>query len=87
MIQKLKKIIFPFKPFPCKQVERALIKLGFIEDKAKGTSHRQFRQNRNTHLYKVTLDCHRGEVSAYNIKSMVAQSGFSKVEFLEALES
>ena len=35
-------------------------------------------------MYKVTLDCHKGEVSAKNIKSMIAQAGVSAKEFYKA---
>jgi predicted RNA binding protein YcfA (HicA-like mRNA interferase family) len=75
-----------FKPLVCRLVERALRNLGFVEDKHKGTSHRQFRKIVNGHLFKVTLDCHRGEVSANNIRSMIKQAGVSKSEFYTAVD-
>ena len=46
--------------------------------------HRQFKKIVNNRLYKVTLDCHRGEVSARNVISMSKQAGVSKTEFYEA---
>ena len=66
--------------------ERALRNLGFIEDKNKSTSHRQWRKIIDGHLYKVTLDCHKGEVSANNIRSMVKQAGVSVNMFYEAAD-
>lgn len=91
MIKKLKNIIFRFKPYPCRKVKSALKTLGFTEDKKKGTSHRQFRRivtddSGKSHLYKVTFDCHKGEISAINLKSMVKQSGYSKEQFFKAME-
>lgn len=75
-----------FKPLPCRTVEKALLNLGFIECMQKGTSHRQFKCYRNGHLFKTTLDCHRGEVSAKNVVSMIKQMGISKKEFYTAIK-
>lgn len=74
-------MFFQFNPLPCRVVEIALLKLGFAERKGKGTSHRQFIKIENGHLRKVTLDCHKGEVSAYVIKSIIRQAGITKEEF------
>ncbi len=79
------KFYLPFKPLSCKEVEKVLLMLGFQEDKGKGTSHRQFRLLKDGHLYKTTLDCHKGQVKALNIRSMIKQMGVSKKEFYEAL--
>jgi predicted RNA binding protein YcfA (HicA-like mRNA interferase family) len=72
------------KPLPCRLAERALKNLGFVEDTQKGTSHRQFKKIIDNRMFKVTLDCHRGEVSARNIASMSKQAGVSKSEFYDA---
>ena len=66
--------------------ERALKNLGFTEDKRRGTSHRQWRKYVEGHLYKVTVDCHKGEVSAKNIRSIIKQAGVIAKEFYEAAE-
>jgi predicted RNA binding protein YcfA (HicA-like mRNA interferase family) len=73
-----------YKPLSCRLAEKALLNLGFIEDKKRGTSHRQFRKILNETLFKVTLDCHRGEVTARNIKYMSIQAGVSRSAFYEA---
>jgi len=79
------KIFWRFKPLPCRSIERALRNLDFSEDKKKGTSHRQWRRVINGHLYKVTLDCHKGEVSANNVRSIIKQAGVSLSTFYQAL--
>lgn len=76
--------VFGHKPLPCRLAERALKNLGFTEDTQKGTSHRQFRKIVGNKLYKVTLDCHKGEVSPRNIASMSKQAGVSKSVFYDA---
>jgi predicted RNA binding protein YcfA (HicA-like mRNA interferase family) len=75
-----------FKPLPCRLVERALRNLGFAEDGGKGTAHRQWRKVVAGHLYKVTLDCHRGEVSAKNIRSIIKQAAVTAREFYKAAQ-
>lgn len=78
------KFFFQFKPLPCRLIERALHNLGFSEDKGKGTSHKQWRKIVNGHLYKVTVDCHRGEVSANNVRSIIKQAGVAMKDFYDA---
>ena len=75
-----------FRPLPCRLVDRALKNLGFTEDKGKGSSHRQWRKVTAGHLYKVTLDCHRGEVSAKNVRSIIRQAGVTAQAFYQAAE-
>ena len=75
-----------FKPLPCRDAERALKNLGFIEDAKKSSSHRQWRRYVKGKLFKVTLDCHRGEVSALNIKSMIKQAGVTAKQFYTAID-
>ncbi len=74
-----------FRPLPCRTIERTLRNLGFIEDAQKSTSHRQWRKLMGGRLYKVTLDCHKGEVSAVNVRSIIKQTGVTKKEFFEAI--
>ncbi len=74
-----------YKPLPCRKAERALKNLGFTEKKKTGSSHRQFEKIVNGHKFKVTLDCHKGEVSAKNVKSMAAQAGVTVKKFHEAI--
>lgn len=78
------KFFYKFKPMPCRLAERSLRNLGFTEGKNKGTSHKQWRKIVDGHLYKVTLDCHKGEVSANNVRSMLKQAGVSAQVFYEA---
>ena len=76
-----------FKPISCRDAERALRNLGFVEEPKKSSSHRRWRLYRNERLFKVTLDCHRGEVKALNVKSMIKQAGVTAEEFYKAIES
>jgi len=73
-----------FKPMSCAKAERALRNLGFEEKNKSGSSHRQFKKIVDGHMRKVTLDCHKGEVSAKNAKSMISQAGVSPKEFYRA---
>ena len=62
-----------------------MLNLGFSEDKAKGTSHRQFRKiDAEGRLRKVTLDCPKGVVSALNVRSIIKQANISKEAFYQA---
>lgn len=75
-----------FKPIRCRDAERALKNLGFEEGAKKATSHRKFQKIVNGHLYSVTLDCHKGEVSALNLRSIIKQAGVSREEFYKAID-
>ncbi len=79
-------MFFKHKPLKCHEAERALLNLGFIEDKGRGISHRQFRKIVDGQLRKPTLDCHRGEVTARNSKNMAKQAGVSASEFYRAVK-
>ena len=69
----------------CRDVERALRALGFTKDKkGKGTSHSQWRKSSDRRLFKVTVDCHGGEVKAKDVKSIISQAGISKAAFYQA---
>lgn len=74
-----------FRPLPCKDVEHALRNLGFTKDKKKSTSHEHWRITRNDKLYKVTVDCHKGEVDARNVRSIIKQAGISKKDFFNSI--
>ncbi len=78
-------LFLPHTPQPCHKVRRAIEKLGFVKVNQTG-SHEQYEKVVNSVKYKVTVDCHRGEVSAKNVKSIVSQAGVSKMEFLTALK-
>jgi len=75
-----------FKPMACRHAERALHGLGFVEQRKRnsGSSHRNFKKVVNGRLRKVTLDCHKGEVAAKNVKSIISQAGVSAKEFFKA---
>lgn len=68
----------------CREAERALRNLGFEEEPSTGGSHRKFRKLDNGTLYKVTLDCHRGEVKAKDVRSMIKQAGVTKQAWYQA---
>lgn len=75
-----------FKPLKCRDAEKALRELGFEEQKKKSAgSHRQYKKiDHNGKMWKVTLDCHKGEVSARNVKSMAKQAGVGRKAFYDA---
>ena len=68
----------------CRDAGRALRNLGFEPDPGGGTSHQQWRQTRDGHLRKVTLDCHRGEVQSNDVRSMIKQAGVTKERWYAA---
>lgn len=77
-----------FKPLKCREAKRALKNLGFEKENRKTRgSHEQYKKiDENGKMRKVTLDCHKGEVSAKNVKSMAKQAGVSVREFYRAAE-
>jgi hypothetical protein len=72
-------------PLKCRDVEAALRNLGFAPEDKGGTSHVHWVCVRDGRMYKVTVDCHRGEVRANDVKSIINQAGVSKRQFLAAL--
>ena len=66
-----------FRPLPCRDVQRALLALGFREVRQDG-SHRRWEAMRDGRMFKVTLDCHRGEVRALDVRSIIGQAGITK---------
>jgi predicted RNA binding protein YcfA (HicA-like mRNA interferase family) len=74
-----------FVPMPCKEAKRALGNLGFTHYKTKG-SHEHWKKVVGGCMFKVTLDCHHGEVKAKDVRSMVGQAGVTRKEFLSARE-
>lgn len=51
-----------------------------------GTSHEKWVLTKDGHRYVVTLDCHRGEVRALDVASIIGQMGISKKEFWKAVQ-
>lgn len=78
-------MFYKFRPLKEKDVERALKKLGFTEEKRKGTSHRQWSKIVAGHLRKVTFCAHKGEVSAKVIQSLIKQAGVKKEQFYDSI--
>ena len=77
----------PHRPLKCGLVEAIIRSFGFEErTSSSGTSHRQFTCIRDGVFRKVTLDCHRGEVKANDVKSIISQMGVSKKEFWALVE-
>ena len=77
----------PFKPLPCRKVERALELLGFTKAKqTSGTSHQKWEAVRGGHKFVVSLACHHGEVRDLDVKSIIGQAGVSKKEFWKTIE-
>lgn len=72
-------------PLPCRDVRRALKNLGFAEEPGRGSSHSQWSKTTVDRKWKVTLDCHNGEVKAKDVKSIISQAGVSRSEFLKAM--
>ncbi|ORU89963.1 MAG: hypothetical protein A6F71_03075 [Cycloclasticus sp. symbiont of Poecilosclerida sp. M] len=75
-----------YRPLKCTDVEKILKKLGFKEVKKTGGSHRKFKKHHCGVLFKTTLACHKGEVQAKNIRSMISQMGVSKSVFYSAIK-
>ena len=78
-------MISRFRPLPCKDVRNILKTLGFEPDKQKSTNHEHWRIIRDGKLFKVTVDCHKGEVKALDVRSIIKQAGVSKSTFFGAL--
>lgn len=75
-----------FRPLPCSDVKKALKNLGFTKkNKGSGTSHEQWRKVVDNKLYKATVDCHKGEVKAMDVRSIIKQAGVSKKQFFDAM--
>lgn len=70
-----------FRP-ECRDVKSALKRLGFEERATKG-AHNHWVKVINGHLYKVTVDCPKAPFGDDLCKSMAAQAGLSKRQFLE----
>lgn len=68
----------------CADVQRALRNLGFVMEPRTGTSHEKWRATINGVLRKVTVACHRGEVHAKDVKSIIGQAGVTKQQWAEA---
>ena len=75
-----------FRPLKCRDVRKALERLGFKETGDQVGSHVKCEAIIDGKMRKVTLDCHRGEVRALDVKSIIAQSGVSKSAFFGAMK-
>jgi predicted RNA binding protein YcfA (HicA-like mRNA interferase family) len=77
-----------YRPLKYKEVVKILANLGFSQRPVKGTSHEQWVRYgaKGNLLAKVTVDLHHEPYSVVLFSSMVRQSGFSKAEFLDALD-
>jgi hypothetical protein len=50
-----------------------------------GGSHEQWECIRGERKFKVTLDCHHGEVRALDVRSIIAQAGVTAKAFWRAV--
>jgi predicted RNA binding protein YcfA (HicA-like mRNA interferase family) len=66
-----------------KDVERILVKNGFIFVSQKG-SHKQFKGIVNGQMRRVTVLANRERFHPKTLKSMIRQSGLPEAEFFEA---
>lgn len=49
-------------------------------------SHEQYEKIVDGRKYKVTVDCHGGEVKAMDVRSIISQAGLTKSEFYAAFK-
>lgn len=73
-----------FAPMKCRDVRTILKNLEFERVSQKG-SHEQWKTIRKGKMFKVTLACHKGEVGANDVRSMIRQAGVSKKVWYDAL--
>jgi hypothetical protein len=72
----------PFRPLPCRTVECVLQNFDFaVGPNQTAGSHVKWVCIRAGHKYNVTLDCHRGQVGAKDVRSIIGQMGISAKEF------
>jgi len=75
-----------FRPLKCRDVKRALTTLDFKEQPGGGSSHSQWEKiDEYGHKHKVTVDCHKGEVRAIDVRSIISQAGVTKKQFYDAI--
>ena len=67
----------------CAEARQALKELGFTHVRTTA-SHERWEGFHDAKKWLVTLDCHRGEVSAKNVRSMIKQAGVSKSSWYKA---
>ena len=77
--------LFSFRPLKCRDVQRALETLNFKPTHQTG-SHSRWEAIVDGVKRKVTLDCHRGEVRALDVKSIISQAGVTKAQFFNAMK-
>jgi predicted RNA binding protein YcfA (HicA-like mRNA interferase family) len=79
-------LFLKFKDYPCRDVKRALSRLGFHFVSQKG-SHEQWEKITGDGVKrKVTVDCHNGTVRAKDVRSIISQANVSRNDFLKAIE-
>ena len=77
----------PHRPLPCRKVEDALKYLGFEKKpQTSGTNHEKWERIHNDVKAVVTVSCHRGEVRAIDVKSIIGQARVTSKEFWAAIE-
>ena len=73
---------FLYPAITCKEVKSILKAYGFTQKSSNNGSHESWvRTDKNGVLHKVTVDCPKAPFSVDLIKSMIKQSGLSRVEF------
>lgn len=55
-------------PLKCRDVEDALKTLGFKPEAQGATTHVHWVKVEGGHMHKVTVDCHKGEVRANDVR-------------------
>ncbi len=75
---------YSFRPLPCGDVKRVLRGFGFQEVR-QTASHSRWEAIRDGRKFKVTVDCHKGEVKALDVRSIISQAGLTKEQFFDAL--
>lgn len=77
-----------FKPLKYREVTTILKNLGFAQEPGTGSSHQTWTLVRNDKSFAVTVAFHgtNSQFRPGTLNSMIRQSGFSRVEFYQALK-
>ncbi len=77
---------YSYRPLKCRDVKRALTNLGFTKrPPTAGTSHESWTATIDGKFRKVTVDCHKGEVKAKDVKSIIGQADVGKRKFFDSI--